>query len=152
MPRTQAEIINIAKTTRIGFHHTLYEFCWSNVAKKCVEATDKQVENLIHLERDLIRPIEEHFGLVIITQGIRDDEIYRLLFAKHQKQPNIWAKPSATSHHFTGNAVDFKHTDLEEIFEWVIEQGLPTRELRLYNSHLHIAQMPSDMKRIKDCR
>ena len=152
MPKNQPEIINIAKNKHVGSLHTLYEFSWSNVADKCVEATPEHIENLEHFCRDILDPIEVWWGKVTITQGIRDDEVYRVLVALHQKMPNLFAKPSATSHHFNGNAVDFKHRKLDEIFDWVIKEGLPVRELRLYKSHLHVAQFPFSLKRIKDCR
>jgi hypothetical protein len=136
----------------IGSLHTLYEFCWSDIADKCVQPTPEQIENLEHLCRDLLDPIECYWGRVERIHALRDQNVYRLLLERHEKFPRLFSKPSQNSHHFAGNAVDFKHLKLEKIFEWIRDEGLPTRELRLYKSHIHIAQLPFHMKRIKDCR
>ena len=154
---TQEELIAKYKQTFIHYahswwRHNLYEFCWSESCQKCVEATSEQIENLEHLCRDILEPIESHFGVVTITQGIRDLEVYNKLAELHEKHPDIYSLPSRTSHHFTGNAVDFKHSEMPKIFEWCVQQGLPTRELRLYRYHIHAASFPVEMKKIKDCR
>jgi len=143
-------------TQKIGNHH-LSMFCYSDIAKKTVEPTEDQLNHLKWLCRDILDKVEGQFGNVSITQGIRDMEVHKLLkerWLQDQERPPEhrigYGKPSASSWHLSGDAVDFMAPNLVEIFGWMVANELPMRECRLYNSHIHVARFDRHFMKIKD--
>lgn len=97
---------------RLSEHFTLREFTVSQTAtRKGINNTPgvSDIANIKRLCVDILEPIRERFGPVIITSGYRCRELNRAIGG------------STSSAHCSGRAADFELTryDLDDAFQWI---------------------------------
>jgi hypothetical protein len=85
------------------------------------------------LAREVLQPIRDRFGPLVITSAYRSAEV------------NQAVGGASASHHLKGNAADLYATSgatNEEIAAWVYRAGLPIREsiVERHTGHYHLAR------------
>ena len=100
------------------------------LAKK-MTIPNRYARNLVNLEEKLLLPIESQWGRMEVLSGYRSKEL------------NDAVGGSKTSDHLIGAAADITtpEVDLETLFEWIIQEGLPFRQVIFYpqQQFIHIS-------------
>lgn len=102
----------------------LHEFTDSQIAERHGlnnEPDNAVIENLKFLCENLIQPIRDKFGVVIVSSGYRSPAVNRM------------AGGSSTSQHVLGQAADLKFvgTDKLKVARWLAQSGLVFDQLIL---------------------
>lgn len=117
---------------KIGNDFTLSELTASDTAQReniKNNPNREQRDNIVSLVEDVLQPVRDYFGTVIITSGFRNKEL------------NEAVGGSPTSQHVTGEAADF-YVQGEESYDvacW-IRDNLEFHQLILYwnRGHVHV--------------
>ncbi len=95
-------------------------------SKLKLDSSEKLIIRL--LCQSILQPIRDEFGKVEIVSGKRSIEL------------NNKVKGSATSDHLYCSAADISTLAyLPDVYEWIIKNHLPYRQLILYDRSIHVA-------------
>lgn len=126
------------KSTKLSPNFTLGELTHSNLANKYVETTSFQIGMLRELCTELLQPVRNKFGVLKVTSGLRDKEVYDLLIkngypasktSDHFLVPYLykhradWLVPSSAPNPRGKGAADFIPLKANgwDVFYWMLD-------------------------------